>query len=99
MRAQAKAQANAPIVLDVQSVMQIATPEIVKLPIETEKKGDIKTPPSRIVQQSPRSIVFPPGSVLPPIVMPPNVRPPPKPPHINETTTDLHQGPDLIMDM
>ena len=99
MRAQVKAQANAPTILDAQPVMQKATPEIVKLPIKTEKKRDIKTLPSRIIQQPPRSIVLAPGSVLPPIVVPPNVRLPPKPPNIDETTTNLNQGPDPSMDI
>ena len=60
MRAQAKAQANAPIILDTKAVMQKVTPKVAKLPIETEeKKGDIKALPSRITQQAPRSIVLP----------------------------------------
>ena len=99
MRAQAKAQANAPTVLDAKPVMQKATPKIVKLAIETEKKRDIKTLPSGVVQQPPRSIVLATGSVLPPIVESPNVRLPPKPPNINETTTNLNQGPDPSMDI
>ena len=90
-RAQAKAQANALTILDTQPVMQKVTPKVAKLPIETEeKKGDIKTLPTRIAQQPPRSIVLPPRSMLPPIVVPPNVRLPPKPPNIDETNTDLH---------
>ena len=98
-RAQVKAQANAPTILDTQP-MQKVTPKVPKLPIETkEKEGDIKTPPSGIIQQPPRSIVLPPGSVLPPIVVPSNVRPPPKPPNIGETNTDPHQGPDPSMDI
>ena len=60
-RAQAKAQANAPTTLDTQLVMQKVTPEVAKLPIETEeKKEDIKALPSRITQQAPRSIVLAP---------------------------------------
>ena len=94
MRAQAKAQANAPTVVNAQPVAQKTTPEIVKIPIKTEKKKDIKMPPSRIIQQPPRNIVLPPGSVLPPIVMPPSVRPPPKPPNVDKATT----GPDLGLD-
>ena len=43
--------------------------------------------------------MLPPGSVSPPIVVPPNVRPPPKPPNIDETNTDPHQGPDPSMDI
>ena len=100
MRAQAKAQANAPTILNTQPKMQKVTPEVAKLPIETEEKeGDIKTQPSGIAQQPTRSIVLPPGSVLPPIVVPPNDRPPPKPPNIDETNTDPHQGPDPSMDI
>ena len=68
------------------------------MPIETEEKeGDIKTPSSGIAQQPPRSIVLPPGSVLPPIVVPQNGRPPPKPPNIDETNPDQYQGPDPSM--
>ena len=44
-------------------------------------------------------VVLPPGSVLPPIVVPPIVRLPPKPPNIDETNTDLHQGPDPSIDI
>ena len=87
-RAQAKAQANAPTVVNAQPVAQKATPKIIKLPIKTEKEKDIKTPPSRIVQQPPTVIVLPPGSVLPPVVMPAYVRPLPKPPTIDKTTTN-----------
>ena len=48
-RAQAKAQANAPTVLDTQPVMQKVTPKVAKLPIKTEeKKRDIKALPSGI---------------------------------------------------
>ena len=54
-RAQAKAQANAPTVLDTQPKMQKVTPKVAKLPIETEEKeGDIKTLPSRIVSTTPK---------------------------------------------
>ena len=71
MRAQAKAQANAPTVLDTQPVTQKVTPKVAKLPIETEeKKGDIKALPSGIAQQPPRSIVLPPGSMLPQFLCP-----------------------------
>ena len=99
MRAQAKAQANAPMVVSVQPVAQKTTPNIVKIPIETEKKRDIKMPPSRIIQQSPRNIVLPPGSVLPPIVIPPSVRPPQKPPNVDKATTGPDLGLDLNMDI
>ena len=99
MRAQAKAQANSPTVVNAQPVAQKTTPEIVKIPIETEKKKDIKMPPSRIIQQPPRNIVLPPGTVLPPIVMPPSVRPPLQSPNVDKATTRPDLGPDPNMDI
>ena len=93
-RVQGKAQTNAPTVVKAQSVAQKATPEIVKMQIEAEKKEDIKTSPSRIIQQPLRDIVLPPGFVLPPIVMPPSVRLPPKPPNSDKTNA----SPDLELD-
>ena len=93
-RAQTKTQANAPTVANTQPVAQKAIPEIVKFPIKTEKEKDVNTLPSGIVQQPPKGIVLPPGSVLPPIVMPLNVRPPPKPPNIDNTTTSPNLGLD-----
>ena len=78
MRAQAKAQANAPTVVDTQPVVQKATPTVDKLPIKMKEKGNIKMLPNRIIQQPPRGIVLPPGSVFPPIVVPPSIRLPPK---------------------
>ena len=79
--------------------MQKVTPKMDKLPIKTGKKKDIKALPSVIVQQPPRSIMLPPGSVLPQTIVPPNVRPPPKPPDIDGTSTDLNRGPDPCMDI
>ena len=80
-RAQAKAQANVPPVLDAQPIMQKITPEVAKLPTKADEKGgDIRALLSRITQQSPRSIVLPPEFMLPPISVPPSVRPSPKPP-------------------
>ena len=71
MRAQAKAQANAPTMLDAQQKMQKVISEVAKLPIETEEKErDFKAPPSRITQQTPKGIVLPPEFVLSPIVVP-----------------------------
>ena len=100
MRAQVKAQANAPTVLDTQPKMQKVTPKVARLPHKTEEKDkDLKALPSWIAQQTPGSIVLPPEFVLPPIVVPLNDRPPPKPPNIDETNTDLHQGPDPRMDI
>ena len=93
-RAQAKAQTNTSTVVNAQPVAQKFTLQIVKIPTKTEKKKDIKMPPSRIIQQPPRNIVLPPGSVLPPIVMPPSVRLPLKPPNVDKTTA----GPDLELD-
>ena len=98
-RAQAKAQADAPTVVNAQPVAQKTTPEIGKIPIKTEKKKDIKMPPSRTIQQPLRNIVLPPGSVLPPIVVPPSVRPPPKPPNVDKTTAGPDLEPDQNMDI
>ena len=90
-RAQVKAQANTPTVLDTQLKKQKITPKVTRLPIQTgEKEQGIKTSPSRITQQTPRGIVLPPEFMLPPIVVTPNDRPPPKPPNIDETNTDSH---------
>ena len=90
-RAQAKAQANTPTMPNAQPKKQKVTPEVTRLTIQTEEKEkEFKTPPSRIAQQTPRSIVLPQEFVVPPIVVPPNDRPPPKPPNIDETNTDLH---------
>ena len=93
-RAQAKAQTNASTVVNTQAVAQKTTPKIVKIPIKTEKKKNIKMPPRGIIQQPPRNIVLPPGCVLPPIVVPPSVRPPLKLPNVDKTTA----GPDLELD-
>ena len=98
-RAQAKAQANAPIVVNTQLVAQKAAPKIVKLPIKTEKKKDIKIPPSVIIQHPPKGIVIPPGVLIPPIVMLPSVRLPPKPPNVDKATTGPNLGPDPNMDI
>ena len=96
----AQAQANNPTMPNTQPKKQKATPEVTRLPIQTgEKEREFKILPSRIIQQTPRSIVLPPEFMLPPIVVPPNDRPPPKPPNIDETNTDLHQGPDPRMDI
>ena len=97
MRAQAKAQVNAPTVVNAQPVAQKTTPKIIKLPIGTEKKKDIKMPPSRIIQQLPRGIVLPLKSVLPPIVIPSSVRLPPKPPNVDKTTASPDPEPDPNM--
>ena len=99
-RAHAKAQANTPTVPDTQPKKQKITPDVTRLPIQTgEKKQEFKILPSGITQQTPRGIVLPPEFMLPPTVLTPNDRPPPKPPNIDETNTDLHQGPDLRMDI
>ena len=91
MRAQMKAQANAPTTQNAQPVTQKATPHMPKIPKEIEEKECSKAPPSGTIQQPPRNIVSPPEYVLPPIIMPPIVRPPPKPPNIIETTTNQPQ--------
>ena len=99
-RAQVKTQANTPTVPDTQPKKQKITPKVTRLPIRTgEKEKEFKIPPSGIAQQTTRGIVLPPEFMLPPIVLPPNERPPPKPPNIDETNTDSHQGPDLRMNM
>ena len=99
MKAQAKAQTNAPTVVNAQPVVQKTTPEIVKIPVKTKKKRDIKVLPSGIIQQPLRNIILPPGSVLPPIVMPPSIRPPPKPPNVDKTTAGSDLEPDPNMDI
>ena len=99
MRAQAKAQANAPTVVNTQPVAQKAEPKIVKLPIKTEKEKDIKMLPSGIIQQPPKGIVMPLGALIPPIVMPPSARLPPKPPNVDKATTSPNLGPDPNMDI
>ena len=99
MTAQAKAQANGPTVVDTQPVAQKATPIIDKLPSETKEKSNIKTLPSRIIPQSPKGIVLPPESILPPIAAPPNIRQPLKPPNVNKTTAGPDLGPDPKMDI
>ena len=95
--AQTKAQANAPTVDHTQPVAQKPLPKIVKLPIDTEKKRDVKVLPNEYIQQPLRSIVLPPGSVLPPIIVPPNVRPPLKPPNVDKVATGPNPGPGLNM--
>ena len=99
MRAQAKAQANAPTVVNTQPVTQKAAPEIVKLPIKSEKEKDIKILSSGIIQQPPKGIMIPPGALIPPFVMPPSVRPPPKPPNVDKATTSPNLGLDPNMDI
>ena len=94
MRAQAKAQANAPTVVNTQPVAQKSASKIVKLPIKTEKKKDIKMPPSRTIQQPQKGIVMPLGALIPPIVMPPSVRLLPKPPNVHKATTSTNLGLD-----
>ena len=98
-RAQVKAQASAPTAVNAPPVAQKATSKVVKLPIETEKEKEVKMLPSRIVQQPPRGILLPQGSMLHPIIMPPNARPPPKPPYIDKTITSTNLGLDLNMDI
>ena len=93
-RTQAKAQANAPTVVDTQPVAQKATPKIDKLPSEANERSNIKWLPSRMIQQSPKGIVLPPKSILPPIVAPPNISQPQKLPNVNKTTASPNQGPD-----
>ena len=70
MRAQAKAQANAPTAVDTQPIAQIATPKGDKLPSETKERNDIKRLPSRIFQQSPKGITLPPETLFPSLLYP-----------------------------
>ena len=98
-RAQAKAQANAPTVVGTKPVAQKAAPTTDKLPSEANERSNIKRLSSRITQQSPKGIVLPPESILPPIVVPPNIRPPPKPPNVDKTTVSPNLGPDPKMDI
>ena len=85
-RAQAKGQANTPTMPNAQPEKQKATPEVTRLPIQTEEREkELKIPPSRITLQTSRNIGLPPDFMLPPIVVPPNDRLPPKPPNIGET--------------
>ena len=85
--------------VNAQPVVQKATPKTVKLPIKTQKEKDMKMLPSGIIQQPPRGIVLPQGSVLPPIVMPPSVRPSPKPPNVDNATTSPNLGQNPSMDI
>ena len=79
---------------------QEVTPEVTRVPIQTgERERKFQTPPSGNTQQTPRSIVLSPELMLALTVVPLNDRPPPKPPNIDEANTDLHQGPDLRMDI
>ena len=96
-RAQTKAQANNPTVVNTQPVAWKATLKIVKLPIKAEKERDTKTLLSGIVQQAPKVIVMPPGALISPIVMLPSVRPPPKPQNVDNATTSqsLGLGPNM----
>ena len=94
-RAQAKAQANTPTVVDTQPAAQKASPKIVKFPIKTEK--ETKMSPSRSIHQPQKGIVMPPGILMLPIIMPPSARLPPKPPNVNDATTSI--GPDPSMDI
>ena len=97
-RAQAKAQANAPAVVNTQPVAWKAAPKIVKLPIKTEKEKDFKTTLSGAIQQPQKGIVMPPGILIPPIpIMPPSARLPPKPPNVDDATTNI--GPDPNVDI
>ena len=92
-RVQVRAQANTPTVPDTQLKKQVT-----RLPIQSgEEEQGIKTLFSRITQHTPRGIVLPPEFMS--IVVTPNDRPLPKPPNIDETNTDLHQGPDLRTDI
>ena len=98
-RAQAKAQANDPTVVNTLPVAQKAAPKIVKLPIKTEREKDTKAPLSIVVQQPPQGIIVPPGVLAPTIDMPPSVRPPPKPQNVGSTITSPNMEPHPNMDI
>ena len=55
-KSQAKAQTNAPAVVNTHPVTPKATPKIVKLPIKTEKKKDSKMSLSGTVQQPQKAL-------------------------------------------
>ena len=60
-RAQAKVHAITPTMPNAQPEKQKATPEITRLPIQTEERErELKIPPSRIALQTPRNIGLPP---------------------------------------
>ena len=98
-RAQAKAQGNAPTVVNTPQVAQKAAHKIVKLTIKTEKEKDTKAALSIEVQQPPHGIIMSPGVLVPTIDMPPSVRLPPKPPNAGSITTSPNMGPDPNMDI
>ena len=99
MRTQAKIQVKTLTVVDTQPKAQKATPKIDKLPIERKRKRDIKTLPNGIIQQSPKGIVLPPGSIFPPIVVPTSIKLPPKLPNVDKATAGPDLGPYLKMDI
>ena len=98
MRAQAKAQANAPTAVDSQPKTQKITPNSDKIPGKTKEESNVKRLPSKIIQQSSEGIALPPETVLPPIGAPPNIRPPLKLSNIKEAISNPNLGPDPNMD-
>ena len=98
MRAQVKAQANAPTAVDTQPITQKVTPNCDKLPSKMIEESNMKRLPSRIIQQS-EGIALPPETIFPPVVVPPNIRPPLKLPNVKETIASPNLGPDLKMDI
>ena len=97
-RDQAKAQANAPTVVNTKPVAWKAAPKIVKSPIKTEKEKDPKMLLRGIVQWPPKGIVMPLGALAPPIVTPRSVRLP-QPPNVHNATTSLNLGLNPNMDI
>ena len=98
-RAQDKAQANASTVVGTQPIAQKAAPTTDKLPSKANERSNIKRLPSRNIHQSPKGIVLPPESILPPIVVPPNIRLQLRWLNVNKTTAGPNLRPDLKIDI
>ena len=86
-RSQEKAQINATTVQSTKPVTQKTVPKIAKIPIQTEKEKDSRSPPSRVDQQPPKGLVIFLGTIIPLFGMHSNVRPPPKPPNVDKVQT------------
>ena len=99
MRAQAKAQANAPTAVDTQPITQKVTPNSDKLPSRMKKESNMKRLPSKIIQQSPEGIALSPEIIFPPIVAPSYIRLSLKLPYVKETIANPNLGPDSKMDI
>ena len=98
-RAQAKAQANAPIAVDTQPKTQKVTTHSDKIPREMKEESNMKRLPSKIIQQSPTGIALPPETVFPHVGAHPNIKPPLKLPNVKEAISNPNLGPDPNMDI